>query len=157
MTIDRTRRAHAGTFRAAHSGNRDMVDAHDTRASIIRAFDDEAELLAVYQLDLLAQIEAQLRAAHYAMRRIESLRRAHHRGGPELSNGQRQTALIGLSDEVARLDEQLSDGHDCCGVIQGAIKRMQSRLADLKHAAARLRNVSESDARPKTRRLVPSH
>jgi hypothetical protein len=134
-----------------------MVDTHETRASIIRDFEGEAERLVVYHLDLLAQIEAQLRAAHYAMQRIESLRRANHRVGPELSNVQRQTALIGLSEEVAQLDEQLSDEHVCCGVIQDAIKRMQSGLAALKQVAARLRNESESDEHPKPRRLAHSH
>jgi hypothetical protein len=123
---------------------------------MIRGFEGEAELLVVYQLDLLAQIEAQLRAAHVAMRRIESLRRASLRVGPELSHLQRQIALVGLSEDVAQLDHQLSDEHDCCGVIQDAIKSMQTRLADLKHASARLQDEPDSDGDTKARRLVHS-
>ena len=75
---------------------------------------------------------------HYTMRRIERLRGAKIRVGAELSNGQRQTALVGLSAEVAELDKQLVEEHECCALMQQTIKRMQERLADLKRAAAQL-------------------
>jgi chromosome segregation ATPase len=122
-----------------------MADADETRAASLRLFEAEAELLVAHQLDLLAQIEAQLRAVHHTMRRIERLRPAKLRVGAELSNGQRQTALVGLSSEVTELDKQLSEERDCCEFMQTTIKQMQARLVDLKQAAARLEN--ESDAR----------
>src|SRR5438445_4847567 len=106
------------------------------RAVIIHAFEREADLLAVHQLDLLAQIEAQLRAVHHTMRRIERLRGAKRRVGVELSNGERSTTLGGLSREIDALDKQLEEEHQCCASMQETIKHMHQRLADLKHVAA---------------------
>jgi len=125
----------------------DMAGVDRTREPIIRAFEQKAELLVVHHLDLLAQIEAQLRAVHHTMRRIESLRGAKLRVGAELSNGQRRTALGGLSVEVSALDKQLVEEHACCILMQKTIKQMQQRLDDLKKAAEQLENTSESDAR----------
>jgi len=129
-----------------------MADADETRrASEILAFEREAELLVVHQLDLLAQIEAQLRSVHHTMRRIERLRTAKRRVGSELTNGQRQTALVGLSAELTGLDKQLSEEHECCGVMQETIKQMQKRLADLKHVAARLEEKASGGQEPSDR------
>jgi hypothetical protein len=122
-----------------------MANAGETRASQIEAFEAEAELLVVHQLDLLAQIEAQLRTVHHTVRRIERLRTAQRRVGPELSNGQRETTLVGLSAELAALDKQLLEEHECCVLMQDTIKHMQKRLADLKHVAARLEKESSEE------------
>src|ERR1041385_9013528 len=100
-----------------------MVD-DAKRTPIIHAFEREAELLVVHHLDLLAQIEAQLRAVHHTMRRIERLRSAKHRVGRELSNGERHSTLGSLSEEIAALDAQLKEEHRCYGEMSGTIHRM---------------------------------
>ena len=56
-----------------------------------------AEWLALEQLDLLAQVEAQVRSVHHTMRAIEKLRGGEHHVGPELSNGERGTVLTAWS------------------------------------------------------------
>ena len=81
------------------------------RASQIREFEMEAELLVAHQLDFLAQIESQLRAVHQTMRRIERLRNVNSRVGPELSNGGREDVLAGLMRELNAVDEQLLVQH----------------------------------------------
>ena len=68
---------------------------HDKARRVdIKAFEQEAEMLLAYQLDLLAHLESQLRATHQMIRRIETLRAPKKRAGPELSNGQRGDALL---------------------------------------------------------------
>ena len=67
----------------------------------------EAEVLAAYQLDLLARIEHQLRSVHKTMRQIEKLRSSQHRVGPELSNGQRGETLERLYTELDALEGEL--------------------------------------------------
>ena len=52
-----------------------MESAHQ-RKHQIEAFEAEAELLTVDQLDLLAQIELQLRTIRHTMKHIERLRAA---------------------------------------------------------------------------------
>jgi hypothetical protein len=68
-----------------------MESSH--RAHQIHLFERDADMLAVYQVDLLAQVERQVRAVHHTMRHIEKLRSARTRVGPELSNGQRDEVL----------------------------------------------------------------
>jgi hypothetical protein len=63
------------------------------RTAVLRAFEGEAEVLVVYQLDLLAQLEAQLRAVQHTMRCIEKLRATNNRVGPELTNAGRGETL----------------------------------------------------------------
>ena len=121
-----------------------MAHKDDRRASMIRAFEDGAELLVAHHLDLLAQIEAQLRAVHHTMRRIERLRGAKMRVGAELSNGERRTVLGGLTEEIAALDAQLDEEHQCCVQMQDTIDAMQQRLRDLKQVAAQIETTSES-------------
>jgi len=70
-------------------------------------FESEAELLVNYQLDLIAQLESQLRAIHHTMRHLEKLRGAKHRVGPNLSNLQRADTLLHLSEDLTGLDGQL--------------------------------------------------
>jgi hypothetical protein len=125
-----------------------MSGESSTRASIIRTFEREAEMLVVHQLDLLAQIEAQLRAVHHTMRRIERLRGGKRHVGPELSNGERATTLAGLSGELEDLDQHLLIEHECCGLMQETIKEMQARLAGLKQTAARLEQHSDQREPP---------
>ena len=113
-----------------------MRDAADARVATMQAFEREAELLVVHQLDLLSQMEAQLRAVHHTLRRIEQLRSAKLRIGPELTNGQRQFALMGLSAEVAELVKQIAEEGASCAFMQNTIQQMQSLLTELKNAAA---------------------
>ena len=107
----------------------------ETRASRLLAVERDAELLVVEQLDLLAQVEAQVRAVHHTMRRIEKLRGAKYRVGPELSNGQRQEMLQGLLDELHALETHLRLQHECGREMQATVEKMQRRLMDLKSAA----------------------
>ena len=123
-----------------------MAHTDDTRASTLRAFERDAELLVVHQLDLVAQIEAQLRAVHHAMRRIERLRGTRLRVGAELSNGERHTMLTGLSAEVVELDKHLSEERQCCHLMQDTITQMQERLAALKQTATKLGRLRDADS-----------
>src|SRR5947209_6410952 len=113
----------------------------------VRSFEPDAEKLVVYQLDLLAQLEQQLRAVHHTMRHIEKLRSVKHRVGPELSNGERGDELVTLSDEVAQLDVHFQSEHECCTEMQITIAHMQNLLADLRQriASARPSHASASE------------
>jgi len=111
-----------------------MVD-HATRQTL----EAEAEVLTVCQLDLLAQIEAQLRAVHHLMRRIERLRatKAGQPGEP-MSNGQRSETLRELSGELEAIEQQVDVQVDCCEEMRATIGKMIQRLPALKQAAALL-------------------
>ena len=98
-------------------------------------FDDEAEVLVAHQLDLLAQLEAQLRAVHHTMRCIAQLRSAKFRIGPALTDRQRARLLEGLSVEVGELDRQLNIERECCVYMQQTITQMQVRTANLRRTA----------------------
>ena len=78
------------------------------RVQVIEAFEQDAETLVVYETDVIAQIENQLRAARQTMRLVEKLRGLPHRVGPELTNPQRHDALDTLSSDWAELDRQLT-------------------------------------------------
>ena len=111
--------------------------ADNSRAAGLHDLEQDAELLVLEQLDLLAQVEAQLRAVHHTMRRIEKLRAAKFRRGQvELSNGQRADVLGGLSEELCALDEHLDQQHQCGKEMQTTVERMQQRLKALREAAA---------------------
>ena len=60
-----------------------------------RVVEQEAGSLVVYQLDLLAQLEHQLRAVHQSMRRIETLRAKDRPGAGLYETGKKSTRLIG--------------------------------------------------------------
>jgi chaperonin cofactor prefoldin len=105
------------------------------RISQIRDFELEAEVLVAHQLDLLAQIEGQLRAVHQTMRRIERLRNVNNRVGPELSNGARQEVLAALTQELNAVDAQLLLQHQSSRDMQSTIAKMQERLAAIKRLA----------------------
>jgi DNA repair exonuclease SbcCD ATPase subunit len=119
----------------------------DARASRLLAVESDAELLVAEQLDLLAQVEAQVRAVHHTMRRIEKLRGAKYRVGPDLSNGQRLDTLQGLLDELRTLDAHLRLQHECGREMQATVERMQDRLKDLKSAAEQTARASEGAPR----------
>ena len=91
-------------------------------------------MLAAYQLDLLSQLEAQLRAVHHTMRCIEKLRGAKQRVGPELTNTQRGDTLKTLSSELAAIDKELNVQHQSCKEMQRSIREMQTQLSALRRA-----------------------
>ena len=101
-----------------------------------RKLESEAEVLAASQLDLLAQIEAQLRAVHHLMRRIEPLR-ARSGGQPSeaMTNGERADTLTGLSGDLEAIEQQLSVQWGCCEDMLATIAQMRQRLPALKQAA----------------------
>ena len=105
----------------------------------------EAEVLAVCQLDLLAQIEAQLRAVHHLMRRIERLR-APKTGQPTepMSNGQRSETLRELSGELEAIEQQVDVQLECCEDMRATITKMIQRFPALKQAAALLDDPGSS-------------
>jgi hypothetical protein len=109
-----------------------MAEPTPDRAAIIKAFEDGAEVIAVHQLDLLAQLEGQLRAVHKTMRCIEKLRSDRHRVGPELSNAERADTLQSLANELTAIDEELHIQHQSCAEMQRSIGKMQARLAALR-------------------------
>ncbi len=109
-----------------------MATPDAERTQEIKAFETDAEVLLVHQLDLLAQLEAQLRAVHHTMRCIERLRSAKYRVGSELSNGERRETLTTLADEVTAIDRELQTQHQSCEDMQGSIRKMQARLTALR-------------------------
>jgi hypothetical protein len=106
-----------------------------SRGSQIGQFEDEAALLLVSQLDLLTLIEAQLRAVHHTLRRIQRLQSRNHRVGPELSNGERTDVLTGLTDELSAVDSQLLTQLQISRDMQSTIGNMQQRLITVKQLA----------------------
>jgi uncharacterized protein with von Willebrand factor type A (vWA) domain len=109
-----------------------------------------AEWLAAEQLDLLAQVEAQVRAVHHTMRRIEKLRATgQRRGSAEITNGERGRILSDLADEIAELEEHVSTQSECCQAMQNTVAKMQQRLAALKQARVQ---PPADQARPSTGR-----
>lgn len=92
----------------------------------------EAEILAAHQLDLIAQLECQLRAVHLTMRQIERLRGTKRRVGPELSDAGKNGVLRQLRDEVTAIDQQLGTQHESCVEMQATVEKMRARLAGLR-------------------------
>jgi hypothetical protein len=109
---------------------------HDLVRGAAKAFEAEAEKIVVHQLDLVAQLEAQLRAVHHTMRAIEKIRAARHRVGRELSDGERATTLTTLAGEIHAIDEELRVQHHSCLDMQRSIREMQARLAALRKEAS---------------------
>ena len=105
-----------------------MVRSRSDRTEQIRRFETEAEVLVAYQLDLLAQIEYQLRSVQKTMRQIEKLRSSQHRVGPELSNGQRGETLEKLHTELDALEGELQTQREMCHDMHGTIDKMQDLL-----------------------------
>lgn len=94
--------------------------------------EQQAEVLSTYQIDLLAELERQIRAVHHTMRHIEELRTATLRVGPELTNGQRTDTLANLMEEVVALDSHVATQHQCCDDMLALITKMQERTATLR-------------------------
>src|SRR6187431_311073 len=106
-----------------------------SRTSQIGQFEEEAALLLVSQLDLLTLIEAQLRAVHHTLRRIQRLQSRNSRVGPELSNGERTDVLTGLTHELSAVDSQLLTQLQISRDMQSIIAKMQERLITVKQLA----------------------
>lgn len=107
-------------------------DATNVRAIV----EQEAEALVVYQLDLLAQLEHQLRAVHLTMRQIEKLRSAKDRIGDELSNGQKIDTLDHLMGEIEIIEQELATQHDSCRVMLETVEHMRQRLRQIRVASS---------------------
>ena len=99
----------------------------------IVALEQDAEKLVVYQTDVIAQIEHQLRAARKTIRLIQKLRAGHLSGDVrDLTNGERHETLDSLSEEWSELDAQLTTQHESCLEIQKTITHMRERLDALR-------------------------
>jgi hypothetical protein len=105
------------------------------RSSTRQDFEFEAEILVAHQLDLVAQLERQLRAILRTMRQIEQLRSAKRRAGKELSNGDKTTALGHITDEVAQIDTELSTQHESCLEMQRTVETMRAMLRSINSPA----------------------
>src|SRR4051794_20904272 len=99
------------------------------RTADLEILEQDAEMLAVYQVDLLADLERQLRAVHQTMRQIEKLRGVKQRIGPELTNGQRENTLATLDGEIEALESHLAMEHSCCVDMHNTIAKMRDRMA----------------------------
>ena len=126
-----------------------MTERNPDRDASISAFESEAEVLVVHQLDLLAQLEAQLRAVHRTMRCIEKLRGGQYRVGRELTNGERSETLTTLASELAAIDQELHVQHQSCEDMQRSIREMQARLSAF-------RRTTEPPDQRRTPRETPS-
>jgi uncharacterized coiled-coil protein SlyX len=102
----------------------------DQRAHQLEALETDAEVLVAHQLDLVAQLEKQLRAVHHTMRRIEQLRGLKRRraGSVALSNGARDNTLDHLSGELTSIDVELDTQHELCLEMQTTVEKMRARL-----------------------------
>jgi hypothetical protein len=121
--------------------------ADEARKSVILDFEHDAEVLFVQHLDLLAQLESQLRAVHHTMRGIERLRGGSRRVTPEVTNGERETILLRLAKEIDDLDRQVAIEHECCRAMHMTIVGLQQAVATLKRLATdRLQNTREPAA-----------
>ena len=119
-------------------------DATDVRALV----EQEAEYLVVSQLDLLAQLERQLRSVHQTMRRIETLRSAKDRVGGELSNGEKIDTLDHLTEELAAIDHELQTQHESCHLMLETVAQMRERLRQISTPAATTRITRKAGAQP---------
>jgi predicted phage-related endonuclease len=106
------------------------------RAADLESLERDAEILVALQLDLVAQLECQLRAVHRTMRKIEQLRSAKRRIGRELSNGEKATTLNHLTDELAAIDQELNTQHESCREMQSTVDKMLGRLRGMKQASS---------------------
>jgi flagellar biosynthesis chaperone FliJ len=103
------------------------VDPKDP-AQAVAAFEENAEELVTYQLDLLAHLERQLRAAHHLMRNIEKLRNVKNRRvGKELSNIERVDTLSHLDAELDELDTHVRTQRQLCSDMHQTINRCKGR------------------------------
>lgn len=121
--------------------------ADDGRRALINDFEDDAEVLFLQHVDLLSQLEAQLRAVHHTIRSIERLRGGSRRVGPELVDGERETILVGVAKEVDALDSHIGVEQHCCHEMQTTIVEMQTRVKTLERLAPQQREAGKPSAR----------
>ena len=112
-----------------------MAAADDLRREV-EAFEYEAEVLVGYQLDLLSQLELQLRTVQHTMRHIEKLRVVGRRVGPELSDGERESTLGQLRSQLDALESYFSTERDSCSEMQRTLERMHQRLQQWRNGPA---------------------
>jgi hypothetical protein len=110
------------------------MDASD-RALETLAFERDTEMLAACQLDLLSQLERQLRAVHHTMRHIDKLRNFAHHIGPSLAAFETQPVMMRVDEAIEAVDSQLQVEHSCCSHMRDTIIKMQARIADLRRRA----------------------
>jgi len=116
-----------------------------SKATILRGLEDQADLLNAYQVDLVAQIEAHLRAVHHTMRRISSVRAARYRIGPELSNGERVEALKDLASEMTEIQSQINIQAKTCDHMGQLVVQMQETAVHLRRMAQKLADDPDED------------
>ena len=97
-------------------------------AGLLRLPPETSHAIALGSLDLLAQLECQLRAVHRTMRQIEKLRSAKsRREGATPSNGEKLDALEHLTREVEAIDRELATQHESCGLMLETVETMRGR------------------------------
>ena len=79
----------------------------------------------MHQLDLLAQLENQMRAVRKTLTQIEKLR------GRNIERGD---VLKTLSAQLTGIDSELQTQHDSCVEMQRCIQEMRSSLGSFKHS-----------------------
>ena len=125
------------------------MNDHTSRETILRGLEERAEQLTAHQLDLIAQVEAHLRAIHHTMRRINTMRATKFRTGPALSNGERLVALTDLAEQMIEIESHLKIQMQTCNEMDRLIGKMLTATADAKALAQRLAEPSTSaDAGP---------
>jgi hypothetical protein len=122
-----------------------MTGDDKARALALAAFEENAEVLVAYQLDLLAQLERQLRAAHHLMRSIEKLRNVRkRRAGRELSNGERGDTLSHLDVELDEIDAQVREQRQLSRDMHSTVDQMQAKLKQFRQVDRRPRSSEEA-------------
>jgi hypothetical protein len=122
-------------------------------AGVRSVVEGEAEVLVAYQLDLLAQLECQLRAVHRTMRQIEKLRSAKaRREGAAVSNGEKLDALEHLTHELESIDRELATQHESCGLMLETVETMRGRLREIRQSSGQTRTTKQ----PKTDAPAPA-
>lgn len=109
------------------------------------AFRQDADKLAVYQTDLVAQIEYLLRAARRTILVIEKLQ---DRNGFRLTTSERHEMLDSLAEASTELDSELTTQHESCVDIQNTITKMRARLLRRRKrpsSSDRARHASQQD------------
>lgn len=105
------------------------------RAPQVEFIEHSADLLAVHQLDLLGQIEEELRAVRHTMLAIEQLRPLPNRVIEELPNGEKQKVLEQLTVELKGLDSLLLQQHDTGAAMLAITRQMMYRVRALLQAS----------------------
>ena len=118
--------------------------------------EQEAEQLVVYQLDLLAQFEHQLRAVHLTLRHIEKLRRDKDRAGSALSKGQKIETLDFLIHQLNLIDQELNTQHESCQLMLATMHKMREELRRLRDVSSATTGARRAIARPGVEQPPPA-